>query len=53
MRVESQGSGGDQVAGVDKAAREAWTYDSSANTAKVWKLTGDLPATADAARRRR
>lgn len=42
MRVESQGGGGDQVAGVDKAAREAWTYDSSANTAEVWKLTGDL-----------
>jgi len=42
-RVESQGSGGDQVAGIDKAARQAWTYDSSTNTAKVWKLTGDLP----------
>ncbi len=42
VRVESQGSGGDQVAGVDKAARQAWTYDSSANTAEVWKLTGDL-----------
>ena len=46
VRVESQGSGGDQVAGVDKAARQAWTYDSSTDTAKVWKLTGDLPAEA-------
>lgn len=44
VRIESQGSGGDQVAGVDKAAREAWTYDSSANAAKVWKLTGDMTA---------
>lgn len=44
VRVESQGGGGDQIGGVDKAAREAWTYDSATNTAKVWKLTGDLPA---------
>ena len=46
VRVESQGGGGDQVAGVDKASQQAWTYDSSTDTAKVWKLTGDLPAEA-------
>ena len=44
VRVESQGSGGDQVAGVSKASQTAWTYDSAANTAKQWSLTGDLPA---------
>jgi len=44
VRVESQGGAGDQIGGVDKAAHEAWTYDSATNTAKVWKLTGDLPA---------
>jgi hypothetical protein len=41
-RIESQGGGGDQIAGVDKAARQAWTYDSAAGSAQVWKLTGDL-----------
>jgi outer membrane lipoprotein-sorting protein len=44
VRVESQGSGGDQVAGVSKASQTAWVYDSAANTAKQWSLRGDLPA---------
>lgn len=44
VRVESQGSGGDQVAGVSKAAQTAWTYDSATNTAEQWSLTGDMPA---------
>jgi hypothetical protein len=44
MRVESQGSGGDQVAGVSKATRTAWTYDSATNAVHRWVLTGDVPA---------
>jgi len=44
MRVESQGSGGDQVAGVSKAARTAWTYDYATNTVRRWVMTGDAPA---------
>jgi hypothetical protein len=44
MRVESQGSGGDQVAGVSKATRTAWTYDSATNAVRRWVLTGDAPA---------
>jgi hypothetical protein len=44
MRVESQGSGGDQVAGASKAARTAWTYDSATNAARRWVMTGDAPA---------
>ncbi|MCX6363846.1 MAG: hypothetical protein NTW58_06690 [Actinobacteria bacterium] len=44
MRVESQGSGGDQVAGVSKATRTAWTYDSATNTVRSWVMTGDAPA---------
>jgi len=44
MRVESQGSGGDQVAGASKATRTAWTYDSATNTVRRWVMTGDAPA---------
>jgi len=44
VRVESQGSGGDQVAGVSKATRTAWTYDSATNTVRRWVMTGDAPA---------
>jgi len=44
MRVESQGSGGDQVAGASKATRTAWTYDSATNAVRRWVLTGDVPA---------
>jgi hypothetical protein len=44
MRVESQGSGGDQVAGVSKAARTAWTYDYATNTVRRWVMSGDAPA---------
>ena len=43
MRVESQGAGGDQVAGVSKASRTAWTYDYASNTAQRWVMTGDVP----------
>jgi outer membrane lipoprotein-sorting protein len=45
VRVESQGSGGDQVAAVSKASRTAWTYDSATNTARRYVMTG---AAADA-----
>ena len=41
MRVESQGAGGDQVAGVSKATRTAWTYDYAANTVRRWVMMGD------------
>ncbi len=44
MRVESQGSGGDQVAGASKATRTAWTYDSATNAARRWVMTGDATA---------
>ena len=44
MRVESQGGGGDQVAGVSKATRTAWTYDSATNAVRRWVMTGDAPA---------
>jgi len=44
MRVESQGSGGDQVAGASKATRTAWTYDYATNTVRRWVMTGDAPA---------
>jgi outer membrane lipoprotein-sorting protein len=43
-RVESQGSGGDQVVVVDKTARTAWVYDYAANTAKKVVVTGSAPA---------
>jgi len=43
MRVESQGAGGDQVAGVSKATRTAWTYDYATNTVRRWVMTGDAP----------
>ena len=32
LRVESQGSGGDQVVAVSKTARTAWIYDYAART---------------------
>lgn len=41
LRVESQGSGGDQVAAVSKASRTAWTYDSAAKTAQRYVMTGE------------
>ena len=44
MRVESQGSGGDQVAGASKATRTAWTYDSATNAVRRWVMTGDAAA---------
>ena len=44
VRVESQGAGGDQVAGVSKATRTAWTYDYATNTVRRWVMTGDAPA---------
>jgi len=44
MRVESQGSGGDQVAGASKAERTAWTYDSATNAVRRWVMTGDATA---------
>ena len=44
MRVESQSSGGDQVAGASKATRTAWTYDSATNAVRRWVMTGDAPA---------
>jgi len=44
VRVESQGAGGDQVAGVSKATRTAWTYDSATNTGRRLVMAGDAPA---------
>jgi outer membrane lipoprotein-sorting protein len=44
LRVESQGSGGDQVVVVDKATRTAWVYDYAQNTAKKVVVTGSAPA---------
>jgi len=46
MRLESQGAGGDQVAGVSKATRTAWTYDYATNTVQRWVMNGDAPADA-------
>jgi hypothetical protein len=46
LRVESQGSGGDQVAGVSKATRTAWTYDYASNTVRRWVMAGDAPGSA-------
>ena len=43
-RVESQGSGGDQVVVVNKAARTAWVYDNAQNTVKKVVVTGEAPA---------
>ena len=44
LRVESQGSGGDQVIVVDKASRTAWVYDYAQNSAKKVVMTGSAPA---------
>ena len=44
VRVESQGSGGDQVVVVDKASRTAWVYDYAQNTVKKVVVTGSAPA---------
>lgn len=41
MRVESQGRGGDQLAGVSTAARTAWAYDATSGTVRRWVMTGD------------
>ena len=43
-RVESQGSGGDQVVVVNKAERTAWVYDYAQNTVKKVVVTGTAPA---------
>ena len=43
-KVESQGSGGDQVVVVDKAARTAWVFDYAQNTVKRVVVTGQAPA---------
>ena len=43
-KVESQGSGGDQVVVVDKAERTAWVYDGAQNTVKRVVVTGQAPA---------
>ena len=43
-RVESQGSGGDQVVVINKAARTAWVYDYARNTVKRVVVTGTAPA---------
>ena len=43
-KVESQGSGGDQVVVVDKAARTAWVFDYAQNTVKKVVVTGQAPA---------
>ena len=44
LRVESQGSGGDQVVVVDKATRTAWVYDYAQNSVKKVVMTGSAPA---------
>ena len=44
LRVESQGSGGDQVVVVDKASRTAWVYDYAQSTVKKVVVTGSAPA---------
>jgi outer membrane lipoprotein-sorting protein len=43
-RIESQGSGGDQVVVVNKAERTAWVYDDAQNTVKKVVVTGEAPA---------
>jgi outer membrane lipoprotein-sorting protein len=44
LRVESQGSGGDQVVVVNKAERTAWVYDYAQNSVKKVVVTGSAPA---------
>ena len=43
-KVESQGSGGDQVVVVNKAERTAWVYDDAQNAVKKMVVTGEAPA---------
>ena len=43
-RVESQGSGGDQVVVLNKKDRTAWVYDYAQNSAKKLVMTGQAPA---------
>ena len=43
-KVESQGSGGDQVVVVNKAERTAWVYDDAQNAVKKVVMTGEAPA---------
>ena len=43
-KVESQGSGGDQMVVLNKAQRTAWVYDYANNTAKKFDVTGKAPA---------
>jgi outer membrane lipoprotein-sorting protein len=42
-RVESQGGSGDQVVVASTADRSLWVYDSSADTARHWVITGTAP----------
>ena len=43
-KVESQGTGGDQVVVVNQAERTAWVYDDAQNTVKKVVVTGKAPA---------
>jgi outer membrane lipoprotein-sorting protein len=43
-KVESQGSGGDQVVVVNEAERTAWVYDAAQNAVKKVVMTGQAPA---------
>jgi outer membrane lipoprotein-sorting protein len=43
-RIESQGSGGDQVVVVNKAERTAWVYDDAQNAVKKVSVTGEASA---------
>jgi outer membrane lipoprotein-sorting protein len=43
-RIESQGSGGDQVVIVNQARHTAWIYDYAQNTAKRVVVRGSAPA---------
>ncbi len=45
-KVESQGSGGDQVVVLNKAARTAWVFDYAGNSVKKFVVTGTAPAQA-------
>jgi outer membrane lipoprotein-sorting protein len=45
LRVESQASGGDQVVVVNKASRDAWSYDYATSTATHYVTTGAASGT--------
>jgi outer membrane lipoprotein-sorting protein len=44
VKVESQGSGGDQVVVLNKAERTAWVYDYAKNSVQKVVVTGQAPA---------